>query len=113
WNDEDVAAAARLAADWQSASQRAFGVALEQPGVYQRPALTVGALCRRIREEGRGPRVLVAAWEHRRALYDEVLAADAGPAPMRTDLELLAGAALALRYREVVGEIEAAQRLHR
>ena len=113
WSDKDVASAARLAADWQAASERAFGVALQQPEVYQRTALIVGALVRRIREEGRGPGALVAAWERRRPLLEEVLADDARLGATRTDLELVAGAAFAMRYREVVAEIEAAQRLHR
>ena len=113
WSDEDVATAARLAADWQTASERAFGVALQQTELYQRTALIVGALFRRIREEGLGPGVLVEAWERRRPLLEEVLAADARLAATGADLELVAGAAFALRYREVVGEIEAAQRLNR
>src|SRR5262245_2966941 len=105
WSDEDVATGRRLAADWQSASERAFGVALAQPDVYQLNASLVGALVRRLREEGPGPTVLVAAWNRRWSLLEE-LGATGG------DLETVAGAAFALRYREVQLEIQAAHRLH-
>jgi hypothetical protein len=113
WTDEDVAAAERLAVDWQTASEHAFGSVLLQPEVYQRTALLVGALLRRLREEGPGPAVLVGAWDRRRALVDELQTADPRLRGAGGNLELVAGAAFAMRYREVVDEINAAQRLSR
>jgi hypothetical protein len=113
WTNEDIATAERLAVDWLAASERAFGSAFLDPAAYERTALLVGALLRRLREEGPGPAVLVAAWGRRTALVDELLASDPRLGPARAGHELAAGAAFALRYREVVDQISAAQRLHR
>lgn len=113
WTDDDVAAAERLALDWQAASEHAFGSALLHPEAYQRTALLAGALLRRLREEGPGPAALVAAWGRRGLLLDEMQAADARLEITGANPELVAGAAFAMRYHEVVDEISAAQRLYR
>ncbi|MEP6816063.1 MAG: hypothetical protein ABI873_10980 [Marmoricola sp.] len=113
WTEADAATARELAAGWQDASEKAFGVATTEPALYQRTATVVGALHRRLHDEGPGPVALVRAWESRVALLDEIAAIDPGRALAGLQVDTVAGAAFAMRYREVLAEIAADRRLGR
>ncbi|SFL13903.1 hypothetical protein [Geodermatophilus ruber] len=101
-----------LAASWEQAEARLYPVVLEQTEVYQRIVRLVRATADRLRLLGPGTSALVAAAER----GPELVAAavdDSGVPAAGLDLELLARAALALRYRELRGEQAARRRLRR
>src|SRR5262245_52456487 len=112
WPDEDVSRARELAVSWRRSAEGAFASAAQQPEVYQRTALLVGALTRRLRESGTGPTALLEAWTSRETLLAEVQESDERLSAPGVDLAGAVGAAFAMRYTEVAEEIACARRLH-
>jgi hypothetical protein len=110
---EDAERARALGAQWRELSDRAFGSALTDPARYQQVGTVAGALHRRLRDLGPGPAVLVEAWDDRAGLLRRL--ADEDPRMSLPDAvaELAAGAAFAIRHREVLAEIAARDRLAR
>ena len=109
---DDAPVPALLAAAWEQAEARLYPAALERPDLYQRIVRLVRATADHLRLLGPGTSALVAAAER----GPEVVAAVAdntGLPLVELDPELLARAALALRYRELRGEQVLRRRLRR
>ncbi|HEV7210524.1 MAG TPA: hypothetical protein VGN47_02295 [Blastococcus sp.] len=101
-----------LAASWEQAEARLYPTVLDRPDLYQRIVRLVRATADHLRLLGPGTSALVAA----AARGPELVAAvvdDCGVPSAELDLELLARAALALRYRELRGEQAGRRRLRR
>jgi hypothetical protein len=101
-----------LAASWEQAEARLYPTVLDRPDLYQRIIRLVRATADHLRLLGPGTGALVAA----AARGPELVAAvvdDSGVPAAELDLELLARAALALRYRELRAEQSARRRLRR
>jgi hypothetical protein len=101
-----------LAASWQQAEQAAYSTVTERPDLYERVIRLVRLTADHLRLLGGGTGALVAAAERGPDLVSAVVE-DSGISPGDMDLDVLARAALALRYREVRGEQAALARLHR
>jgi hypothetical protein len=101
-----------LAAAWEQAEARLYPAVLERPDLYQRGIRLVRATADHLRLLGPGTSSLVAAAERGAELVAAV-AADTGASVAELDLELLARAAFALRYRELRGEQTRRRRLRR
>jgi hypothetical protein len=101
-----------LAASWEQAEARLYPAVLERPDLYQRIIRLVRATTDHLRLLGPGTSALVAAAERGPELVAAV-ADDTGLPATELDLELLAHAALALRYRELRGEQVVRRRLRR
>ena len=90
---------------WNEAAERAFATGSRQPDVYMRTTRLVGAVTRELRELERGLEPFLDAWREHRDLVGRV----AGSSDLLTaeglDVEAVAGAAFAMRYREVIAEI--------
>jgi hypothetical protein len=109
-DDEPVPPA--LAAAWQQAETTAYTTVTERPDLYERVIHLVRRTADHLRLLGGGTGALVAAAERGPDLVAAVVG-DSGISPGDMDLDVLARAALALRYREVRGEQAALRRLHR
>jgi hypothetical protein len=101
-----------LAASWEQAEARLYPTVLERPDLYQRIIRLVRATTDHLRLLGPGTSALVAASERGQELVAAVVEESGVPATA-LDLELLARAALAMRYRELRGEQAARRRLRR
>lgn len=101
-----------LAASWEQAEARLYPTVLEQPELYQRIVRLVRATADHLRLLGSGTSALVAAAEHGPHLVAAV-SDDSGVSPAGLDLELVARAAMAMRYREVRSEQALRRRLRR
>ena len=101
-----------LAASWEQAEARLYPTALEQPELYQRIVLLVRATADHLRLLGSGTSALVAAAERGPHLVAAVSDAS-GVSASALDLELVARAAMALRYRELRSEQTLRRRLRR
>jgi hypothetical protein len=109
---DDAPAPTLLAAAWEQAEARLYPAVLERPDLYQRIVRLVRATADHLRLLGPGTSALVAAAERGGELVGTV-ADDTGISIGEVDLQLVAGAALALRYRELRGEQVARRRLRR
>lgn len=101
-----------LAASWQQAEARLYPSVLERPDLYQRIVRLVRATADHLRLLGPGTSALVAAAGRGPELVAAVVD-DTGIPATELDLELVARAALAQRYRELRGEQTVRRRLRR
>lgn len=107
-SEQDARRAARdLFPSWNAAAERAFGAGIHQPEIYLRLTRLAAAVVAELRAAGRGAGPLVAAWHERHELVGRV----AGAEVAGLDVEVVAGAAFAMRYREVLSEITLDDRL--
>jgi hypothetical protein len=109
-DDEPVPPALLVA--WQQAETAAYTTVTERPDLYERAIRLVRRTADHLRLLGGGTGALMAAAERGPQLVAAVVQ-DSGIAPGDLDLDVIARAALALRYREVLGEQAALRRLHR
>jgi hypothetical protein len=109
---DDAPVPPALAAAWQQAEQTAYSTVTERPDLYERVIRLVRLTADHLRLLGGGTGALVAAAERGPELVSAVVD-DSGVSAGDMDLDVLARAALALRYREVRGEQAALARLHR
>jgi hypothetical protein len=109
--DDDPVPPSLLSA-WQHAEGTAYSTVTERPDLYERVIHLVRRTADHLRLLGGGTSALVAAAERGPQLVAAVVD-DSGISPGDLDLDVIAGAALALRYREVRGEQAALRRLHR
>jgi hypothetical protein len=109
---DDAPVPTLLAASWEQAEARLYPAVLERPDLYQRNIRLVRATADHLRLLGPGTSALVAAAERGPELVAAV-ADDDGSSVVELDLRLVAGAALALRYREVRAEQATRRRLRR
>jgi hypothetical protein len=101
-----------LAAAWEQAEARLYPAVLDRPDLYRRIIRLVRATADHLRLLGPGTSALVAAAERGQALVAAAVD-DSGVPATGLDLELLAHAALALRYRELRSEQAGRRRLRR
>jgi hypothetical protein len=101
-----------LAASWEQAEARLYPTVLEQPELYQRVVRLVRATADHLRLVGSGTSALVAAAERGPHLVAAV-SDDSGVSAAGLDLELVARAAMAMRYRELRSEQALRRRLRR
>jgi hypothetical protein len=101
-----------LVSSWEQAEARLYPTVLERPDLYQRIVRLVRATADHLRLLGPGTSALVAAAQRGPELVAAVVD-DSGIPATEVDLELLAQAALATRYRELRGEQAARRRLRR
>ncbi|HEY4624932.1 MAG TPA: hypothetical protein VIH01_02875 [Blastococcus sp.] len=101
-----------LAASWEQAEARLYPTVLDSPELYQRIVRLVRLTADHLRLLGHGTSALVAAAERGPQLVAAVVDHSGVPAS-GLDLELLARAAMAMRYRELRGEQAARRRLRR
>jgi hypothetical protein len=101
-----------LAVSWEQAEARLYPAVLERPDLYQRIVRLVRATADHLRLLGPGTSALVAAAERGPELVAAVVD-ETGVPVSELDLDLLARAALALRYRELRGEQTVRRRLRR
>jgi hypothetical protein len=101
-----------LTASWEQAEARLYPAVLERPDLYQRNVRLVRATADHLRLLGPGTSALVAAAARGPELVAAV-AHDVGASVVELDLELVARAALAMRYREVRAEQATRRRLRR
>ncbi|MCW2723169.1 MAG: hypothetical protein JWN35_90 [Frankiales bacterium] len=99
-------------ASWQQAEEKLYSAATTRPDLYQRALLLVSAVVARLRELGAGTSPLLAAAARGPELVTEILE-ERGTSGAELDLDLVARAAMAMRYREVAGEQAAQRRLRR
>lgn len=109
---DDAPVPPALAAAWQQAEATAYSTVTERPDLYERVIHLVRRTADHLRLLGGGTGALVTAAERGPGLVAAVVA-DSGISPGDMDLDVLARAALALRYREVRGEQAALRRRHR
>jgi hypothetical protein len=107
---DDAPVPTMLAAAWEQAEARLYPAVLERPDLYQRIIRLVRATADHLRLLGSGTSALVAASERGPELVAAVVE-DSGIPATELDLELLARAALAMRYRELRAEQVARRRL--
>src|SRR5215470_8477731 len=102
----DVPAAVLRA--WDQAEARLFPLVMARPDLYERSVRLIGTLAARLRETCQDVPALLAEHERGAALADE-----AGPEASELGVrpELIAAAACAMRYRELVTAGAARQRL--
>jgi hypothetical protein len=100
-----------LARGWSAASDRAFATAMTDPESYVRTARLTAAVTAALRARGRGAAPLLAAWSDRAELIAELVASQDLLTTAGLDLEVVAGAAFAMRYREVTVELVHDRRL--
>lgn len=102
---------AALSRRWNDAAESAFATVLDRPDHYQRTARMVGALVAALRAEATDASGLLAAWDRRTDLLDTVAAGDDLLTMAGLDPDATAGAAFALRYRELLAVFAAEDRL--
>lgn len=103
--------ASELLRGWNVAAERAFAAGIHQPDIYLRTTRLVGAVARRLRASGRGLEPLVEAWPEHRELVHRVVESSEVLTSDGLDVEAVAGAAFAMRYREVLEEVTLDDRL--
>jgi hypothetical protein len=101
-----------VAASWQRAETLAYSTVTERPDLYQQVVRLVRLTADHLRLLGPGTTALLSA-DQRGADLVAAVAEDSGIPAWDLDLDVVAGAALALRYREVRGEQAARERLRR
>src|SRR4051812_18694275 len=101
-----------VAASWQRAETLAYSTVTERPDLYQQIVRLVRLTADHLRLLGPGTSALLSA-DQRGADLVAAVAEDSGIPAWDLDLGVVAGAALALRYREVRGELVARDRLRR
>jgi hypothetical protein len=101
-----------VAASWQRAETLAYSTVTERPDLYQQVVRLVRLTADHLQLLGPGTSALLSAGERGPELVAAV-AEDSGIPVWDLDLGVVAGAALALRYREVRGEQAARDRLRR
>ncbi|MDA0641037.1 hypothetical protein, partial [Nonomuraea ferruginea] len=104
-------AASELLRLWTAAAERAFAGSAHQPDIYLRTTRLVGAVAQRLRESGRGLEPLVEAWAEHRELVRRVVESSELLTSDGLDVEAVAGAAFAMRYREALEEVTLDDRL--
>lgn len=109
---DDAPAPTLLAASWEQAEARLYPTVLEQPELYQRIVRLVRLTADHLRLLGPGTSALVAAADSGPHLVAAV-SDDSGVSAAGLDLELVARAAMATRYRELRGEQALRRRLRR
>lgn len=109
---DDEPVPALVAASWQRAETLAYSTVTERPDLYQAIVRLVRLTADHLRLLGPGTSALLSASERGGELVAAV-ADDSGIPAWDLDLEVVAGAALALRYREVRAEQAARRRLRR
>ena len=92
---------------WDQAEARLFPTIMAQPDVYQQSVTLIQWLLARLRETCPDMPALLAAHERGGELVDEL----AGAADIGIQADLVAAAACAMRYRELVASLAAADRL--
>jgi hypothetical protein len=107
---DDAPVPTMLAASWEQAEARLYPAVLERPDLYQRIIRLVRAIADRLRLLGPGTSALVAAADRGPELVAAVVD-DSGIPVTELDPELLARAALAMRYRELRAEQAGRRRL--
>jgi hypothetical protein len=98
-------AASELLRTWNAAADRAFSAGIHQPDVYLRTTRLVGAVARELRECARGVEPLLDAWREYREFVRRVAESSDLLTADGLDVEAVAGAAFAMRYREVLEQI--------
>lgn len=109
---DDAPVPTLLAASWEQAEARLYPTVLERPEVYQRIVRLVRLTADHLRLLGPGTSALVGAAD-RGAQLVAAVSDDSGVPTSGLDLELVARAALAMRYRELRGEQALRRRLRR
>jgi hypothetical protein len=99
-----------LAVSWQHAEAQLYPAVTERPDLYQRIVLLVRRTVDRLRAEGPATSALLAAAARGAGLVADVVD-ESGLSAAELDLDLVARAALAMRYREVRGEQALLRRL--
>jgi hypothetical protein len=107
---DDASVPTLTAASWQQAEAQLYPAVTERPDLYQRIVLLVRATVDRLREHGPSTSALLAAADRGAELVAEVVD-ESGLSAAELDLDLVARAALAMRYREVRGEQSLLRRL--
>lgn len=101
----------RLATHWAAAADRAFATGLTDPAAYARTTRLVSAVVQTLRERGDGADALLAAWRERHDLTAGVAATDELLTTDGLVVDDVAGAAFAMRHREVATAIAQEGRL--
>ncbi len=101
----------RLARAWSAAADRAFASGMADPESYVRTTRLAAAVTAALRARGRGAAPLLAAWAERAELVAEVARSEELLTAAGLDSEAVAGAAFAMRYREVAAELVLDRRL--
>lgn len=101
----------RLATQWAAAADRAFAAGLTDPAAYARTTRLVSAVVQTLRERGDGADALIAAWHERHDLTIGVAATDEILTTDGLVVDDVAGAAFAMRHREVAAAIAQERRL--
>jgi hypothetical protein len=109
---DDDPVPALVAAAWQRAETLAYSTVTERPDLYQEVVRLVRRTADHLRLLGPGTSALLSAHDRGPELVAAV-AEDSGIPAWDLDLGVVAGAALALRYREVRAEQAARRRLRR
>jgi hypothetical protein len=109
---DDVPVPPLVAAAWQRAETLAYSTVTERPDLYQQVVRLVRLTADHLRLLGPGTSALLSA-EQRGPELVAAVAEDSGIPVWDLDLGVVAGAAMALRYREVRGEQAARERLRR
>jgi hypothetical protein len=107
---DDAPVPTLVAASWQQAEAQLYPAVTERPDLYQRIVLLVRRTVDRLREQGPATSALLAAADRGGELVADVVA-QSGISAAELDLDLVARAALAMRYREVRGEQSLLRRL--
>jgi hypothetical protein len=100
----------QLSSSWDSAEAKLYPAVTTRPDIYQRVVTIVAHTVERLRGLGSSTGALLAAADRGPELVSEVMV-DHGLSAYELDLDLLAGAALAMRHREVTAEQAAQRRL--
>jgi hypothetical protein len=104
-------AAEDLSRLWTAASERAFAAGIHQPEIYLRTTRLVGAVAQELRGRGRGVEPLLEAWREHGDLVRRVVGSSDLLTMDGLDVETVAGAAFAMRYRDVREEVTLDDRL--
>ncbi|MCW2616202.1 MAG: hypothetical protein JWN08_3196 [Frankiales bacterium] len=107
---DDDAVPMQLSSSWDQAEARLYPAVTTRPDLYQRVLTIVARTVERLRGLGPSTGALLAAAERGSELVSEVMV-EHGLSAYELDLDLLAGAALAMRHREVAAEQAARRRL--
>lgn len=107
-DDDEVPLQVRSA--WETAEAKLYPAVTTRPDVYQRVVTVVARTVERLRALGPSTGALLAAAQDGPGLVTEVMA-EHGLSAYELDLDLVAGAAFAMRHREVVAEQAARRRL--
>ncbi len=109
--DDPVAALRDLSRQWATIADRAFASGMSDPAAYARTLRFVTAAVEELRTRGNGATDLLSAWAGHRDLVHAVADSDPRYSLEGLDPEALAGAAFAMRYRELAETIAGARRL--